>query len=258
VVEYDTELQARIVVGEYIKRLAELRESHGSPSFDRMQRAARRAGSKAGSKTTFHRILNSAESMPDAEIVRGFVLGLGLPEESVEEWESLRRSYLSRIRNSSLAEARQESGASETSILPADTVEVKSSARPLPVEVPTQRSRLLVGSAVIAVSFFASGYAVARWAIPPAHSAVHYAPGAIRGKPDFQAACNAQLGPGRTAKITNPNSSSGWECLKVGMVVRTGRNGVDVTTQCAMQFPGSEAKALRPEDPASWVCVQKA
>jgi hypothetical protein len=74
----------------FADELARLRELHGNPSFDRMHSAIRHITGVAGSKNTFHRMINKPDRIYGPEFVRGFVLALGLSEAAANEWEQRR------------------------------------------------------------------------------------------------------------------------------------------------------------------------
>ena len=56
-----------------------------------MQEAVRHVHGAAGSKNTFHRMVNDPERIFEPEYVRGFVVALGLDDQEAAEWEQRRR-----------------------------------------------------------------------------------------------------------------------------------------------------------------------
>jgi len=254
----DIKLAEQQVISEFAEKLAALRAGNGDPSFEQMERTARRNGSKAGSSTTFHRMLKPSGRLPDASIVCGFVLGLGLSVDDVAEWEDAHQQAVSKIKEIRSPVRNLDSDASI--VQPTASIAAPFKAAAISgVDVKSRKGWPVLTLAVAgsAIVFFALGFSVDRWTVPSRPNPTVYASGQLRGKPDLQAACNTQLGSGRKAVITDAGSSSSWECLRPGMLSGTGKNGIDIGTQCATQFPGSEAKALRPEDPTSWACVQR-
>lgn len=81
---------AREVVLHFASDLGRLRELHGSPSFERMSSSIRHTGRTAGSKNTFHRMINGPDRIYGPEFVRGFVLALGLGDDEADAWEQRR------------------------------------------------------------------------------------------------------------------------------------------------------------------------
>ncbi|SNQ48961.1 hypothetical protein FRACA_2950003 [Frankia canadensis] len=250
----DADRAAQKIVEDFAADLAALRQQYGNPSYAAMGNVVRHMKDVEGSKSTFGRMFQRPTGIPSAEHLRGFLIALG-QRDLVDEWEGRRQAAqaaIEAIRRQPESTLPEE----QTQNSPAITArELVSSAEPrLPHQQPRRWRPFTLGLVCAGIITFPLGFVTGK-ASTAAPASV--APGAVRGKPDIQAACDRDYGKGRIATITNPDSSSSWECLAPGTAPEPGKNGVAISDQCARQWPGSESRALSDRDPWSWRCIQR-
>ncbi len=250
----DADPAVRKIIEEFAGELAALRQQYGNPSYAAMGNVVRHMKDVEGSRSTFGRMIKRPMVIPSAECLRGFLIALGCAE-LVDAWEGRRQAAQAAI-EAARGQIAGDAAARQSENTPATTAqELAPSAGP---RLSPHRSRrwrpFTLGLVCAGIVTFPLGFVtgMASRAAPASN-----APGAILGRPDIQAACERDYGNGRIATITNPDSSSSWECLAPGMASEPDKSGVAISDQCARQWPGSESRALSDRDPWSWRCIQR-